>query len=485
MTLDPSAAAELRALGYDPDDPALEHLVVDGLAGNLEELARLQHLYPLACSVLWVNDRAPWDQRRAVAAVMQASTVGLVLGGWRSGKSEGLKQLTVAMALGGDHPAVQAWLEVNDLPRHCIPDGPAQVYAAAPSSNDSVRFHRDDFDRLVGPGRGTWYNRNGKGEALLSVPVPGSKTPAKIWFKSVDQGRRSFQGISIRWGWIDEEPLGDVGYGVYDELKARVADQGGHIGISMVPAEGLTWVYDRLIRDRMDDAVVCELDTLDNPHLPREAFKRLYSGMTDDEVATRRHGKFRSRSGAIYAQWAPGDGDRGGVGHVCRPFDLPPEWPRFRGADFGLDNPTCVLWGALGDDDTLYIYREHYEAGPTYEQHGETVKARSAGEAYQGSWGDPSASEVMSTTWASMDLYFDLANREVRAGIDEVKNRLRLRSDNRPRLKVFDTCTNLIREFPGYIWDSNYRGEQPVKKNDHAMDALRYLAMGIKEWRGV
>ena len=44
-------------------------------------------------------------------------------------------------------------------------------------------------------------------------------------------------------------------------------------------------------------------------------------------------------------------------------------------------------------------------------------------------------------------------------------------------LKIFDVCTNLIKEFSTYVWDSkaSARGEdKPVKSSDHAIDALRY-----------
>lgn len=46
-------------------------------------------------------------------------------------------------------------------------------------------------------------------------------------------------------------------------------------------------------------------------------------------------------------------------------------------------------------------------------------------------------------------------------------------------LFVLDRCKNLIREIEGYVWDSKKadRGDdEPIKKHDHAIDALRYVA---------
>jgi phage terminase large subunit len=45
-------------------------------------------------------------------------------------------------------------------------------------------------------------------------------------------------------------------------------------------------------------------------------------------------------------------------------------------------------------------------------------------------------------------------------------------------LKICSCCTNIIKEFSNYVWDSkaSQRGiDAPIKQNDHAMDALRYL----------
>lgn len=472
--LTPSERLELDAL-------------VDAQAADLEWLQRVEVVYPLAISTLWTapNPSTGFDQRQGVIEAMQGPIVTLIQGGWRSGKSEGLKQLTVAQALGGDHPMVRRWLELNDLPLDLIPDGPAQVYAIAQSSNDSIRYHRDDLDRLTGSSPKKWVNKNAKGEALLELQVPGYTRRAKIWFKSVDQTRKSFQGISIRWWWIDEEPLGDLGYGVYDELRARAADQEGRGAISMIPTNGLTWTYERLERDHEDQARVVHLDALDNPHLPA-SFARLYASMSDDEVQVRRYGRARSRSGAVYP-FVAASLERFGPSHVCEPFEIPLAWLRFRGIDFGLVNPTCVLWGALGDDDTLYVYLEYYEPnGSSYEWHTERVVERQGGDddaasPIEGSWGDPAAKEGRAT-FNACGIAVGPANNDLKGGIDRIRNRMRLQGDNRPRLKIFSTCTNLIRELAGYIWDPNRKDEVPVKKHDHAPDALRYLCSGLEAW---
>jgi len=70
------------------------------------------------------------------------------------------------------------------------------------------------------------------------------------------------------------------------------------------------------------------------------------------------------------------------------------------------------------------------------------------------------------------------AKHEVLEGIRLVSSLLRT-----GRLKVnVDKCPNLVKEFSSYIWNdkASERGvEEPVKANDHCLDALRYYAKTI------
>jgi phage terminase large subunit len=50
------------------------------------------------------------------------------------------------------------------------------------------------------------------------------------------------------------------------------------------------------------------------------------------------------------------------------------------------------------------------------------------------------------------------------------------------KIKIFKNCVNLIRELQDYRWKdatdlSVNASEEPVKRNDHAADALRYFVM--------
>jgi hypothetical protein len=54
-------------------------------------------------------------------------------------------------------------------------------------------------------------------------------------------------------------------------------------------------------------------------------------------------------------------------------------------------------------------------------------------------------------------------------GINRVKSYFK-----NDRLYIFKNCVNLIRELKSYRWGD---GDLPVKKDDHALDELRYYVM--------
>ena len=59
------------------------------------------------------------------------------------------------------------------------------------------------------------------------------------------------------------------------------------------------------------------------------------------------------------------------------------------------------------------------------------------------------------------------------SGIQRVKQYLKV-IDGKPKIYIFASCVNLIRELKSYRWQDN---DLPVKKDDHALDELRYYLM--------
>lgn len=64
------------------------------------------------------------------------------------------------------------------------------------------------------------------------------------------------------------------------------------------------------------------------------------------------------------------------------------------------------------------------------------------------------------------------ADNAVFDGISRVQSQLAVAGDGLPRMTVDPGCENTIKEFETYEWKNGK--DEPVKANDHAMDAIRY-----------
>jgi hypothetical protein len=70
-------------------------------------------------------------------------------------------------------------------------------------------------------------------------------------------------------------------------------------------------------------------------------------------------------------------------------------------------------------------------------------------------------------------------------GIEKVREYLKVREHpdkelypfGKPKLYIFKNCPNLIREIKNYRYKPG--SDQPYKKDDHALDELRYYIMSI------
>lgn len=414
---------------------------------------------PLSYARLWDQAAPKTSQRRAVAALGEHDSL-LLLGGNRTGKTEAGSQLAVAHALGGDHPEVRAWQARNGL-RLRIPAGPGKVCASALTSGDSLRYLREKLDRYL-PVATKWYNRWGKGEAWASLPGGGI-----VLCKSNDQGRRSYQGDSWRFAWLDEEHDEPI----YDEILMRLLDQDGRVLQTMTPLKGFTWVKTRFLDQPEAGSTVRYLHMVDNPHLPARALAKILDKIPAHQREARLRGLFIALEGLIYSEWDPHL-------HVIDPFPIPAHWPRYRSLDFGTRAPFCCLWLARDPtDDTLYAYREHYESERTTLEHAVIIEELGADEpAPQWTAADPEGLDAIRTLqrrgWDT--IRHPGWMKAVVPGIGEVKGRLKPDAEGRVHLKVFRGCVNLIREMHGWIWAPGGKEKPHPDCADHALDTLRY-----------
>lgn len=302
---------------------------------------------------------------------------------------------------------------------------------------------------------------------------------SKIGFKSCDQGREKFQGASLDYVWFDEEPP----YDIYQECRMRVLDRRGEIFGTMTPLKGLTWVYNTIyLNESGDNEVWYEMiEWADNPFLDKEEIEGMTKSMSAEEVEARRYGKFTFTSGLVYTEFDENV-------HVIEPFEVPKEWQDNISIDPGLHNPLSAHFYAVDYDGNVYVVAEHFESERDVSYHAECIKKiadrldwkrNSAGKL--SALIDPAANQkTLSGVKTVVELFSEnginvstKVNKDMFSGIATVKSYLRT-ADGRVRLYIFKNCVNLIREFKSYWWGD---GDNPIKKDDHALDELRYYLM--------
>lgn len=300
-----------------------------------------------------------------------------------------------------------------------------------------------------------------------------------IGFKSFDQGREKFQGSSLDFVWFDEEPPKEI----YEECLMRVIDKRGDIFGTMTPLKGLTFLYEEIYLNRKNNPEIWYefMEWADNPYLSPKEIKLMESTLDESTLQSRKLGRFCTREGLVYPEFDERV-------HVVQPFPVPPEWQDNISIDPGLKNPLSAHWYAVDYDDNVYVIAEHYAAGKDIDYHAQAIHAMSESLGWKRDGkGRVSAlidSAAQQRTLASQksvaELFYErdiLANPRVEkdlfSGISRVKSYLN-RGNGLPDLYIFSSCPNLIREIKSYFWGS---GDAPVKRDDHAMDELRYYLM--------
>jgi hypothetical protein len=178
--------------------------------------------------------------------------------------------------------------------------------------------------------------------------------------------------------------------------------------------------------------------------------------------------------------------------HVCEPFPIPTDWPRWSATDYGYSAAYACLWFARSPSGRLYVYRERYGARKTAREQAYECRLASAGEQHRFRVADPSmwATQREGEKFLSVaDQYGEMgfpvtqASNDRLAGKGRVHDVLSHAPEAPPTLQIFATCTNLIRTLPMLPVDPHKPEDVDTLAEDHAYDALRYGLMAA-HWLG-
>jgi hypothetical protein len=218
----------------------------------------------------------------------------------------------------------------------------------------------------------------------------------------------------------------------------------------------------------------------DNPYLAHDGrYEQMLKALPPTQRRQLLEGDWEVAEGAAFTEF-----DRNI--HIIDPFEIPIHWDRTKGIDYGYASESACVWGAIDrDDNTLIIYRELYRKG--------LLATDLAFILTEMELNDPmSVSGVLDTacwnrtgqTGPTVGETLTKAGHKLRradknrvAGKIQIHEYLKVQQSGRPKLQIFNTCPNLIRELQSIPLDKNNPEDVDTHAPDHAYDALRYLIM--------
>ena len=365
--------------------------------------------------------------------------------------------------------SVRSGKTVSMIPKWLIylTDGPPGLLAMIGVSKDTIYDNvlRDLFD-TVGEGNFSYNRQTGDLQiAGRSVKVIGAK----------DEGSEKYiRGKTLAGAYIDEMTL--IPESFFKQLLNRMSVAGSKLYGTTNPDTPSHYIYKDYIadQDKRDSGMVrvIHFDLDDNPNLGEEYksfIRSAYSGLFYKRFI---QGLWVMGEGSIYDMWTDA--------LVYNEMPFRAHTTSFIGIDYGTLNATCFLH-VVDDGECLWIEREYYHSGRQGQQKTDAQYADALIEFIGGVDVnrvilDPSAASFKAELKARGVRIKD-ANNEVLDGIRIVSNMMA-----RGKLRVNARCVNLIREIQSYRWDPKPadRGkEQPIKIDDHACDALRYVCATI------
>jgi hypothetical protein len=303
--------------------------------------------------------------------------------------------------------------------------------------------------------------------------------------------------LSGEFDWVYVNQAEELGLDAWETLSTRVTGRGAVTPHPMLfgdcnPGPPTHWILSRpalkVLHSRHEDnPTLYDERTGEWTEQGRRTLTVLDS-LTGVRKERLRFGRWVAAEGVVYEEF-----DRGL--HVINSFPIPRDWRRVRSVDFGYTNPFVCQWWAIDPDGRAYLYREVYRAGRLVEDHARDIRALTGSDPIEATVADHDAEDR--ATLARHGIVTVPARKAVGLGIQAVQARLRPAGDGKPRLFIFrdalaardeslvasrrPVCT--ADEFETYSWPKGADGkpvkEEPVKSDDHGMDAMRYAVMHI------
>lgn len=289
----------------------------------------------------------------------------------------------------------------------------------------------------------------------------------------------SLRGSKLKFGVLDE--YATMRSTVWEEIiRPAMSDVPGSKAMFIGTPKGYTHfkkLFDKGVK-KEDNFRSFTFKTLDNPYIDPEEIAEIKRATNPLIFAQEYEGKFIQLAGSIYPMFKRDN-------HVVRGHEFPEHWERVVAMDWGMKNPTAIVFAAIGHDGDVWVYDLLYGGGKTVSQWASILKDRNDFSQINNWIIDPSAL-AQAKEFGQYGIHFISYNPDTNQRLNNVNIGINLVSEYllKNKIKIFDHCDVLIEQMEQYQWEPSqgrYGQEtksKPLKMNDHSCDALRYLVMG-------
>lgn len=277
------------------------------------------------------------------------------------------------------------------------------------------------------------------------------------------------QGMTLGGIMLDEAALMPRSF--VEQALARCSLENAKYFFNCNPEHPYHWFYMEWIKKCDEKNMLYLHFTMeDNPSLSEAVinrYKKLYSGAFYERFV---EGKWVTADGLVYPMFSF---DR----HIKRYADKFSEY--YLSCDYGTVNPFSLgLWGR--GSNGWYRIDEYYHSSRdkgiqlTDEEYYTQLEKLAKGKKITALIIDPSAASFIQTVRRHGKFTVIKAENDVLTGINKVCQALK-----NDEIFFYPSCSDTLREFSIYRWDSSIKKDAPKKENDHAMDDIRYFVSTV------
>ena len=295
------------------------------------------------------------------------------------------------------------------------------------------------------------------------------KTRTAVYFGHA-QDPDALESATAKAAWLDECGQTKFKLSSFEAILRRLSLFMGRVLMTTTPYN-LGWLKQKFWDawkaglGKLQNLTVISFPSIANPSFPKAEYERAERDLPTWKFDMFYRALFTRPAGLIYDNFDPS-------AQRVRPFDIPDEWPRYLGLDFGGVNTAGVFLAHDIEADLYYMYREYLTGGKTAKQHTASLLQNEAqnpvcygGAKSEGQWRQEFASGGL--------IVREPLVSDVEVGLDRGYALI-------CRIRVFETCAKWLDEVATYSRELDDMGEPTEKIADkstfHLLDAYRYIA---------